>query len=95
MCQNAEFNTGRVAITVGKRKEIMQKLDIGTNSISAYLKKMKELKIITGKDGEYMINPKIFWKGDLNTRRNFLENKELRITFDLVDKDDPNKTGEE
>lgn len=73
----------------------MQKLDIGTNSISAYLKKMKELKIITGKDGEYMINPKIFWKGDLNTRRNFLENKELRITFDLVDKDDPNKTGEE
>ena len=95
MCQHAEFNTGIVWIPSARRKEITKELGLESNTISNYLKKLKELKIITGKNGKFMVNPQIFWKGDLGTWRRFLKNKELRITFDLVDKDDPNKTGEE
>ena len=83
MCQHAEFNTGKVSLTTADRKEIHTTLGLATNSISNYLKTLKTLKLISGENGSYLINPQIFWKGDLTARKDLLKNTELRITFDL------------
>lgn len=60
MCQHAEFNTGRVSLTTADRKEITKTLDLSNNSITNYLKKLKDLKLISGENGSYTINPQIF-----------------------------------
>lgn len=88
MCQHAEFNTGRVSLTTADRKEITKTLDLSNNSITNYLKKLKDLKLISGENGSYTINPQIFWKGDLNIRRELLKTSEFQITFGIVDSTD-------
>lgn len=92
MCQHAQFNTGQVSLTTADRKQITKELGLSNNSITNYLKKLKDLKLISGESGLYMINPQIFWKGDLNIRRNLLKNAELKISFDLKINEESPKT---
>ena len=44
MCKHAEFNTGKVSLTTADRKEITKTIGLANNSISNYLKKLKDLK---------------------------------------------------
>lgn len=83
MCEHAEFNTGKVDLTTATRKQISTETGLSNNSITNYLKKLKELNIISGEKGSYILNPQIFWKGDLATRREFLKDKQVRVTFSI------------
>jgi hypothetical protein len=40
-------------------------------------------KLISGKGGSYVINPQIFWRGDLLSRNALLDTKEIQITFSI------------
>lgn len=83
MCQNAEFNTGKIVISAATRKQICQLLDITNATISNNITKLIKLNLISGKDGEYIINPQIFWKGDNKARSELLKSKEIQITFSI------------
>ena len=84
LCENAEFNTGKVSITPQDRKDICDLLDISAQQITNGLKKLKDLNLIDGGNGSFRINPQIFWKGDAQSRRDLLKDKELQISFELV-----------
>lgn len=84
MCCNAEWNTGKVALTTNTRKELCKDLSISANTLTNNLKKLKDLKLISGEKGDFKINPQIFWKGDLKERRNLLQIDEIKLTFDLI-----------
>lgn len=80
----AEYNTGIVRVPSTLRKRICEELSISTNYFSMSIRRLKEKKVITGKGGEFIINPHIFWKGDRDSRDKLMKNKELEITFKLT-----------
>lgn len=84
----AAFNTGRISLTSGKKQEIIEELGISEVAFYKSMNLLLEQDIIrkhnvvdskTGEikwsRGEYLINPDIFWKGELNKR------KELQVIF--------------
>lgn len=83
MCQNAEFNTGKIVFAPAIRKQMCEELNITTNTISNSLKKLLDLKLISGEQGVYQINPQIFWRGDLKTREELLNVESIKVSFDL------------
>lgn len=85
----AQFNTGRVSLTTGKRKEIIDELCVSEVAFYKSLKQLLDQEVLykvyktdpdTGEQiemkGEFFINPDMFWKGELNKR------KELRVIFE-------------
>lgn len=83
LCNQAEFNTGKVSMSTGKRKEIMEFIGITYNTLANSLCKLKKLGFITDKDRDYTINPKYFWKGDLATRERSLKEGRLSINIEF------------
>lgn len=83
LCEHAEFNTGKVSLTTAARKVACSYLNISNNTLTNYLKKLKDSNLIDGQDGEFIINPQIFWKGDTKSRAQLLEKEEIKITFNL------------
>ena len=83
LCEHEEFNTGKVSLTTAARKVACDYLGISNNTLTNYLKKLKDSNLISGKDGEFIINPQIFWKGDTKSRAQILENEEIKITFNI------------
>ena len=81
MCSHAEYNTGKVSLSAADRKQICTDLKISNNSITNYLRSLKDLKLIDGERGTFTINPSVFWKGELAARRKLLE--DIRITFSI------------
>lgn len=89
LCQLAEFNSGKVSLSAGNRKEICDQLEINSQQFSKALKQLKELNLIDGESGMFTINPYIFWKGDQSIRRQeLLNNKAFQITYEIVDLDE-------
>lgn len=89
LCQLAEFNSGKVNLSTGNRKEICDQLEINSQQFSKALKQLKELNLIDGESGMFTINPYIFWKGDQSIRRQeLLNNKAFQITYEIVDLDE-------
>jgi hypothetical protein len=89
LCQLAEFNSGKVSLSTGNRKEICDQLEINSQQFSKALKQLKELNLIDGESGMFTINPYIFWKGDQSIRRQeLLNNKAFQITYEIVDLDE-------
>lgn len=84
----ADWNTGYVALTTKRRDEICKVLGIAKNNLSTYLKDLVNSKLIYGKQGDYKINPQIFWKGELDKRREILENNEFYVEFGFRKPDD-------
>jgi hypothetical protein len=88
LLEMAEFNTGDVSLSTGKRAEIMTELGISRSALTqsitqlvnsgAILQKYAVDKL-TGEEqpvrGEFQIDPEMFWKGDLKKRN------ELVVTF--------------
>lgn len=85
MCEHAEFNTGKVYMPTDIRKDISLVLNISNNAITNNLKKLKDAKLISGANGVFNINPKIFWKGDLKVREKLLEEKNIKLDFAIED----------
>lgn len=90
----AEFNTGRVHLSTGERRIMLNTLEISEVALYQALKQLLEVGAIkrvyyvdkkTGEQiemkGEYLINPEMFWKGELTKR------KELTVIFksDIVE----------
>lgn len=90
LCQHAEFNKGIVYLPSGTRKKLCEELQITSKNLSNYLKRLKDLDLIAGQDGEYQINPLIFWKGTINERNKKLSSEEIRITFEATFKANQN-----
>lgn len=87
--QIAEFNSGRVSISAGMRQSISTELGIHTSNISKSLKRLTDKMLISGDRGEYVINPKVFWKGDRKMRQDVLRKEGLRFTMEF--KIEPNE----
>lgn len=84
MCENAGFNTGTVILSTSERQQMCKDLDLTGNQVTNNLKKLKDLNLITGEKGTFTLNPEIFWKGDAQTRKQVLEGKSLKISYELV-----------
>lgn len=83
LCCHAEYNTGKVSLTTNQRELACQELNLKSNSLSNHLKKLKDLNLISGEKGDFIINPQIFWKGDTNTRDKLLMDGKIQIAFKL------------
>lgn len=83
MCCHAEYNTGKVQLTTNQRDLACAELGMKSNSLSNHLKKLKDLSLISGEKGDFIINPQIFWKGDTITRDKMLKDNEIKIIFKL------------
>lgn len=57
MCNNAEFNTGRVLLPAEVRINISEELNMSSGSITNNLKALKDLNLISGEKGVFTINP--------------------------------------
>ena len=83
---NAEFNTGKVFLTTGNRAILCKDLNISSNTLTNNLRKLKDANLISGDKGDFVINPQIFWKGDLSVRKKLLEDSEIQIKFEITPK---------
>lgn len=83
-----DWNTGHVILSPGRRREICKVLNITKNNLSTYLKALVKSKLIFGQQSEYTVNPQVFWKGDLDKRREILKNKEFYVEFGFRNPDD-------
>lgn len=81
LCKLAEFNTGKVLITSGRRREICEDLEIASQTFSNSLNSLRRLGLITGKDGDYELNPLVFWKGTTDARNRLIKEQKLEITI--------------
>jgi hypothetical protein len=82
-CEHAEFNTGRVLLPTALRKELCETLNISSTNLANNIKLLKQFNLVTGKDGVFIINPHIFWKGDIATRNKVLKDKKIQISFKI------------
>ena len=85
LCKNAEFNTGKVSLTTQKRKDLANEIGITPQTLSNSLTALKKSKLIDGSNGEFQINPQIFWKGSQESRDALLKNATIVMTFGLED----------
>lgn len=83
MCNNAEFNSGRVLMPTEIRDQISKELDMSANGITNNLKSLKDLNLISGERGVFTINPQVFWKGDEKARKAFMNEQEIKIKFSI------------
>lgn len=84
MCVHAEYNTGKVLLPTAVRDEMQAELQICNNSLTNNLKRLKDLKIITGDRGVFYINPAIFWKGDATSRTQAIDGKSIEVSFRII-----------
>lgn len=74
LCSRAEWNTGRVLLPAGIKKEICTEIESDYSNISKLLRMLESSDFITKKaEGVYFINPKSFWRGELEEREKLLE----------------------
>lgn len=84
MCEWGEFDRGVVYLTAGRRKEIRETLNIHNSNISNSLKRLKEQGFISGDDGEFLINPVIFWKGSKANRMEMMRKDGIQAIFNFT-----------
>ena len=91
----AEYNTGEVSLSPGKRQEIMESIGIKKSAFTQALNQLVEsgaleVKYKVDKNtgelipvrGEYRISPEMFWKGELKKRT------ELKVTIETKYEED-------
>ena len=83
MCKNAEFNTGQISLTTAKRKQMAEEINVSPNTITNNLKVLKDNNLISGEKGEFLINPQVFWKGELKEREKLLKDNDVQIIFKI------------
>lgn len=74
MVAEAEYNTGRIALTTALRQRMLEELDhMHETAFSRCLKNLVTAGILSGSRGEFFVNPKIFWKGTTDEREAYLK----------------------
>jgi ssDNA-specific exonuclease RecJ len=63
---NTISNNQIVTICTKTRNEICNTLNITHSTLSKCFKTLKELNVIKGDKGKYIINPEMFYKGNIN-----------------------------
>jgi predicted transcriptional regulator len=63
---NEIFRDQIVKICTKTKNEICDKFNINHSTLSKCFKTLKELNVIKGNKGKYMINPEMFYKGSIN-----------------------------
>lgn len=83
----ADYNTGRIDLSPRLRESICEKIGLSKSHLSKSLKRLKELSLISGDRGSYLINEAVFWKGDKKTRKELMSKKGLEfiVQFKLDD----------
>ncbi len=79
----AEFNTGRVQLTTQTREDICEQLSISKPNLSKNIKRLKDAGLITGDKGSYILDPRVFWKGDAKAREEMLKSNGLSVTINF------------
>jgi hypothetical protein len=87
LCEFAEFNSGTVFMTQRTRQRIAEKTGISLTNISKNLKRLIAIELITYNAGDYQINPEVFWKGDIKTRKELLRLDGIQFNITLVGTD--------
>ena len=88
LCTKAEYDTGRVSLDPEERKKACKEICICIQQFSNSISKLKKLHLLTGRNGFYMINPAIFWKGNSKTRSSLLLDNKLAVEFNFELEDD-------
>jgi hypothetical protein len=89
LCTKAEYDTGRAAISADERVKACKMIGISSQQFTNSVARLKELKLVTGRSGFYMINPAVFWKGNSKTRSKLLNDNNLAVQFDFEVDDTP------
>lgn len=84
MCSKADFNTGLVRLSSRLRSELCEEASVSKSNISKNLKRLSDAGLIIPQDGDYLINPKVFWKGTMKSRMELLEKEGLSFSVKLV-----------
>lgn len=82
-----EYDTAMIHLTHSRRLELCNKIDTSNQSISNALYELKKLCIISGNNGDFMLNPAIFWYGKKETRISMLLSKEIQDKFNFFIED--------
>lgn len=82
LCEWVEWEKGIVYLTSTRRLEITDKLKIHNANISKSLNRLREKKLISGKGGEFLLNPTAYWKGSKQARYEMLMDKGIQVQFD-------------
>lgn len=90
LCSIAGFNSCTTYLSPAKRKEF-QAMNPGvtTQTVTNSIKRLKELKLLQGDKGEYMINPTVMWKGSIKERDKWMKGAGFNIMINFNDKDVP------
>lgn len=82
-CEMAEYETGVVQLSPKRRATMVEEINMQTTNVSKSIKRLKEKSLITGDNGEYTLNPVIFWKGKRAKRLELLKSKSLEVVFNF------------
>ena len=77
----ANYNTGEIDLSTKKREVLCDRLGIKKTHLSTSLKRLKELNLIRGEKGSYIIEEAVFWKGDKETRKELMKEKDFEFVI--------------
>lgn len=83
LCCAMSFEKNVVYLTKKTRNEICEQSGISASNLSRSLRRLEEAGLISGDDGNYIVNPLFFWKGTTDARNQVLREKglEFKIRF--------------
>lgn len=83
----AEYNTGKVYMTVERRNNIMNICGISRASYDRAIKELVDAEIMKKDGNTYTIRSDMFWKGDREERKKLL-NARLKVSFSPIFQED-------
>lgn len=83
MCELAEYNTGLVRMSKATRQEIVEKTGVNYTNLSKNMKSLVKLGLLIESNRDYIVNPEVFWKGDLKARTEQLEAGGIKFNITL------------
>ena len=87
----AEYDTGKVFLPSQRKEELCEILNIKKQSLYNSLSNLKSKGLIDSKKGVATINPMFFWKGTAQAREKLLANREIYLSFGIVDEFEKDK----
>lgn len=85
LCKKAKFDTGDVDITAADRIRMMGLFDVKKAAISKNINSLITKKILFGERGSFTINPRLFWKGSVESRNEIAKDITFEINYKVLD----------
>ena len=79
LLSHSEYNKGYIKLTSEDRKNAMDYLRCNASFLSRLLKELRDNELIYGK-AKIMINPYLFWYGDLDERLKYVDQQSISST---------------